>query len=117
MTMDEGTADDTSSAGFLGKYGVTIVPPTGDDGQWFVTLSIWDDKSERYRAGPDGPLLETRDEAIEQAGKILDWLREHAGEDDLDRIWQQMQEMQGAQEMLGRDWPPDRGPWGDYRIS
>ncbi len=108
-TMDENA--ETDELGYLGEYGVLIVPPTGAPGQWLVGLAAYDADAEEYAAGTDGPLLTSREEAIEMAGRVLDWLARQTGDEDLIRVWQQMQEQLGAADME-QQWPPERGPWG-----
>ena len=93
--MDE----DGGVLGFLGEYGVVIVPPSHAEGQWFVTLATWDDESESYFAGTDGPLRETREEALEEAGKVMDWLAAQPHDVDLTRVWEQMQQDLGPAEI------------------
>ena len=107
--MDEETP--TDELGYLGEYGVLIVPPTSEQGQWFVGLASWDEEAEAYGATSDGPLLESRDEALQMANRVLDWLATQHGEGDLARAWEQMQEQLGAQDME-QQWPPNRDPWG-----
>lgn len=109
MFVDEDT--DTGELGYLGEYGVIIVPPTSETGQWFVGLAAYDADNEEYAAGTDGPLVTSREEALQMAGRVFDWLARQTGEEDLIRIWQQMQEQLGAAD-LEQQWPPERGPWG-----
>ena len=104
----------TESAGevdYLGTYGVVIVPPDEDDGQWFVTLATWKDDSEAYVAAADGPMRDTQEEAMEEAFKVIHWLRTQSRDDDLGRIWQGMQDQVGSEEGLGQVWPKQRRPW------
>lgn len=107
--MDE--SEETDELGYLGEYGVVIVPPTDDSGAWFVTLASWDDEAEAYGAGTDGPLFGSREEAMEQAAVVLNWLETQKGQGDLTRLWEQMQDQIGAQ-ATDQEFPPSRGPWG-----
>ena len=91
--------ESNDALGLLGEYGVVIVPPSREDGQWFVTLGAWDDESESYVGGTDGPILETREEAFEEAGKVLDWLAAQSYDDDLLKVWEQMQQDLGPPEI------------------
>lgn len=87
------------SRGLLGEYGVLIVPPSRPEGQWFVTLGAWDEESEIYIAGTDGPLSETKEEALEEAGTVMDWLASQSHDADLMKVWDQMQQDLGPAEI------------------
>jgi hypothetical protein len=102
--MDEETED----RGFLGEYGVVIVPPSDHADQWFVTLAGWNVESESYVAGTDGPIVETREEALEEAGKVMDWLATQPPDTDLLKVWEQMQQDMGPAEVKQ---PRHGWPW------
>lgn len=108
--MDESN-DGEDQGGYLGEYGVLIVPATDDSGAWFVTLASWDEEAEAYGAGTDGPLFGSREEAVEHAGAVLNWLETQQGQGDLTRVWEQMQDQIGA-EATNQQFPPNRDPWG-----
>lgn len=113
--MDE-NLDDTAQdndLGYLGEYGVLIVPPSDESGAWFVTLASWDDEAEAYGAGTDGPLLGSREQAMEQAGRVLDWLAAQKGQGDLTRVWLDMQANLGTEEEPM--WPKSYDAWGRPR--
>ncbi|HEX6507468.1 MAG TPA: hypothetical protein VF221_07540 [Chloroflexota bacterium] len=99
------TDEQTDDLGFLGMYGVLVVPaPTGKTGGWFVTLSAWDDEDETYIAGTDGPIFESREEAMQEANRIVDWLAERSEDENLMDVWAQMQQMRSEGEL----WPDGR---------
>ena len=93
--MDDDTADEEyegSEQGYLAGYGVTIVPPSAlESGGWFVTLSRWNQDGDNYYSLTDGPIFETREEALDEANKVLDWIAEQRERDDLMQIWERMQ--------------------------
>jgi hypothetical protein len=110
--MGYGNGTESDNTGALGGYGVVIVPPVGNRGSWLITLASWDEEAEAYGASTDGPLLDTREEALHEAGKVLDWLDEQGGNGDLAKIWEQMQERRGAEEGLNQTWRPSTWrPW------
>lgn len=99
------TSDSSSELGYLGMYGVLVVPaPNEGSGGWFVTLSAWDDEDETYIAGTDGPILETREEAMQEANRIVDWLANRSDDENLMDVWAQMQQLRGEHEL----WPDGR---------
>jgi hypothetical protein len=100
--------DEQRELGLLGEYGVVIVPPSDSSRQWFVTLAAWDDESESYVAGTDGPICETRGEALEEAGRVMDWLETQPSEADLMKVWEQMQQTLGPSEV---QLPRHGWPW------
>jgi hypothetical protein len=103
--MDETVAGDSDELGLLGTYGVLVVPaPAHRDSGWLVTLSEWQDDEERYVAGADGPIFNTRDEALQEAGRIMDWLATRSDDENLLEVWAQMQQLSSEQEM----WPDGR---------
>src|ERR1051326_3643572 len=87
---------------FFPRYGVLVVPAAPDGAGWFVTLAAWSERHERYVASTDGPLFETREEAMEEAGRLADWLVEHGEEGDLLKVW----EMAQRQEFADAPWRP-----------
>lgn len=89
----DGTIDgDSDELGLLGTYGVLVVPaPSNRDGGWFVTLAVWDDDAERYVAGSDGPIFDSRDEAVQVATNLMDWIMSRPEDEDLLTPWAQMQ--------------------------
>ena len=100
--MDEGTTDEN---GYLASYGVAIVPPPPHaDGGWFVTLTHWNENAELYVGTPNGPIFETREEAMDEAQKVLDWIDEQDASEDLARVWEQMQSARS-----------ERQPWATKR--
>lgn len=104
-----GTQDD-SELGYLGPYGALVVPaPASGPGSWFVTVAGWDADTEQYRAGTDGPIFDSREEAMDEAQRICDWLREQRDQTNLIEVWAQMQ-----QSMLERD-HPELEPQNPYR--
>lgn len=89
----------------LGAYGVLVVPaPSNRAGGWFVTLSVWDEDEQRYVAGSDGPIFDSRDEALQEATRIMDWVASRPADANLLNAWAQMQQMSSEQEM----WPDGR---------
>jgi hypothetical protein len=113
--MDDRTAEasgESPDTGYIAAYGVMIVPPSDrENGGWMVTLTAWSDQVETYAASMDGPIFETREEAFEEAGKVLDWIADKGDRDDLMRIWEQMQRdvrrealEEGEPRTLGRWW-------------
>jgi hypothetical protein len=102
--MDE----DAEDRGLLGEYGVVIVPPSDHTNQWFVTLAAWDDESQAYVAGTDGPIRETKEEALEEVGKVMDWLAAQPPDSDLTKLWEQMQQDIGPPEVQQ---PRHGWPW------
>jgi hypothetical protein len=108
--MDQGDDD----RGLLGEYGVLIVPPSGESDAWLVTLGGWDDDSGGYITGSDGPLFGTREEAIAEAHKALDWLAQQTDDEvDLLDTWQKMQEVSAVENgLIERSRYRARGPLG-----
>lgn len=103
--MDETISGDSDELGLLGAYGVLVVPaPANRDGGWLVTLSVWQEDEERYVAGTDGPIFDSRDEAVQEAGRIMDWLATRSDDENLLEVWAQMQQLSSEQEM----WPDGR---------
>ena len=103
--IDESTNEQDDELGLLGTYGVLVVPaPPHREGGWLVTLSAWDSDDEQYLAGPEGPIFDSRDEAMQEAVRIMDWLAERPGETNLMEAWTQMQQMNTEAEM----WPDGR---------
>lgn len=85
--------------GGLGWYGVVVVPaPRDGSGGWFVTLATWNDKLDGYSTGVEGPIFESREEAMREASRLLDWLAEHGNEENLDRVWTRMHQALAAGE-------------------
>lgn len=103
--------DDGDQGGLIGEFGVVIVPPNGDGGAWLVTLGRWDADREMYLASSDGPLLDSREDAFDEARKVIDWLGQNRGSDHLVRVWRQMQEQRGAEEGLNETFLKSRNPW------
>lgn len=93
-----------------GQYGVVIVPPGGQDGTWLVTVARWDGARETYVASSDGPLLETRADALAEAERVMDWLAQQRT-DNLMQVWRQMQEQRGIEEGLNERFLRSRNPW------
>jgi hypothetical protein len=112
--MVESDVNEADDRGYLGEFGVVIVPPGDSEDRWFVGLTRWDEGSERYVAESDGPLLDNPEEAMKEAQKVLDWLAAVPEESDVARLWREMQQRVGAETVLEREWPPSRGPWGDW---
>ena len=108
--MQDGGGGDYEQ-GYLGPYGVLIVPPANRSGEWFVTLSVWDDDLEGYRAGTEGPLLASREEAMRDAAKVMDWLADLPADADVPRLWTQMQQTIARHEGLEGDNAAIRMPW------
>jgi len=106
--------EDNASRGVLGEYGVLIVPPSGESDAWFVTLGAWDEESAGYIAGTDGPLVDSREDALQEAGKVLDWLVSQEDEEtDLFESWKRLQEIQGVESgLIERSRYRPRGPMG-----
>lgn len=103
--IDETVDEDSSELGLLGAYGVLVVPaPSKRDGGWLVTLSAWNEDQERYVAGSDGPIFDSRDEALHEAVRIMDWVVNRPSDKNLLEIWAQMQQLSSEQEM----WPDGR---------
>lgn len=93
----------SNGEGYLALYGVLIVPaPRDESAGWFVTLATWSTDTERYVASTEGPLFETKAEALEEAERITDWLVEHDEQPDLLRAW----ELAQKQEFAGAPWRP-----------
>jgi hypothetical protein len=93
--------EQSQDLGFLGMYGVLVVPAPGDrSGGWFVTLSVWDDEDETYIAGTDGPIFESRQEALDEANRIIDWLASRPEDENLMDVWAQMQQMRSEGELF-----------------
>lgn len=103
--------DEDGDDGLSGEYGVMIVPPTSDTGAWLVTLGKWNLDREAYIASGDGPLLESREEALTEAQRVMDWLAGQADATNVTRVWQQMQEQRGAEEGLNEVFLKSRNPW------
>jgi len=83
---------DMDDQGYLATYGVVLVPPPPEqEGGWFVALAGWNDEAEAYLASTDGPIFESREEAMEEANKVLVWIAEKGERQDLIQIWEQMQ--------------------------
>lgn len=93
--MDDQTLegrDESQDLGYIAAYGVMIVPPSErDNGGWMVTLTEWREQAETYAASMDGPIFETRQEALDEANKVLDWISDLGNRDDLMRIWEEGQ--------------------------
>lgn len=94
----------------LGVYGVLIIPPTAEDGGWLISVAGWDPDLERYVAGGEGPILETREEALQEADRVMDWLQTSEDVSDPVHAWDRMQRARAAAER-GDD-PPR--PWGRF---
>lgn len=111
--MDERQDDESGDyeRGYLGQYGVLVVPPEGRSGEWFVTLSVWDQRAETYTAGTEGPLLGSREEALRDAAKVMDWLSTLPHDADVPRLWTQMQQTIARQEGLEGDNATIKMPW------
>jgi len=89
-----------SDLGYLGQYGVLVVPaPLHADGAWFVTLTRWDTGNETYTATAEGPMFETRRDALDEAERLIDWIAEHQDEDDVARTWDLMRQELAREEM------------------
>jgi hypothetical protein len=101
--------DESDVLGYLGAHGVMIIPPEEGDEGWLVTVGGWDEKVEAYVAGSDGPLLETRDEAIQTAIRAMEWIQSAGPNVDIPRVWREMQDRVAAQEN------PDSMPRRGYR--
>jgi hypothetical protein len=103
--IDQTIDGDSDELGLLGAFGVLVVPaPSNRDGGWFVTLSVWDEDEERYVAGSDGPIFDSRDEALKEAVRIMDWVASRPEDENLLDAWAQMQQLSSEQEM----WPDGR---------
>lgn len=111
MMLQRGMNEEEDTSGALGRYGAVIVPPGEEGGSWLVALAAWDDGAEGYVSSTVGPLVETREEAMEQAQRVLNWLETQREQGDLMRIWEQMQGHLGAA-MMEQPWPPSYDPWG-----
>lgn len=97
--------------GLLGRYGVVIVPPSQSTGEWFVTLASWDAEGQSYVTGTDGPIVSDRQEALEQANRVLDWLERQEDGEDLQRVWERMQRHITTQEGLMPEPRSFQFPW------
>jgi hypothetical protein len=108
--------DGGEAQSYLGAYGVVVVPPEGETGQWFVTVAAWDQQGERYVAGTTGPFCDTAEEALAEAAKIAEWIRgPHPSGMDLVRVWEEMQRQLGAEAGREEELPRANlyyGPWG-----
>ncbi len=103
--MAESTADSGEELGLLGSYGVLIVPaPPNPAGGWFVTLSAWNAERERFEAGTDGPIFDTREDAMQEAARVMDWLATRSDTENLVDVWAQMQRLSTEEEV----WPDGR---------
>jgi hypothetical protein len=90
--MDDTPDGDSDEPNLLGAYGVLIVPaPASRDGGWFVTFSVWDEDEEHYIAGSDGPIFDSRDEALQVATNVMDWVASRPEDENLILAWEQMQ--------------------------
>jgi hypothetical protein len=90
--IDSTTDGDPEEFGLLGDYGVLVVPaPSERAGGWFVTLAAWDDDVERYIAGSDGPIFDSREEALQVASNLMDWVASRPEDENLLVGWAQMQ--------------------------
>jgi hypothetical protein len=111
--MDEHSGDDRGEAVGdvgMGEYGVLVVPPMGDGGGWLVSVAAWNVSSESYVSSGAGPILDSQEEAVTEATRVMAWLREHAGEFDAAHVWDRLQRARAADER-GDD--PSR-PWGRF---
>lgn len=110
MTDHWGEQDGTGEGeGYLAKYGVAIVPPPPDgSGGWFVALTYWSDEMEAYVASGDGPIVESREEALAEAGKVLDWIASRGNQDNLVQVWEQAQRDRTSHEPWSS---PERPSW------
>lgn len=98
--------DEDDDLGYLASYGVMIVPPPErDPGGWFVTITRWNDKAENYIPSQEGPIVETREEALEEAQRALAWLVQRGDETNLIEVWEQMQREKAAAESRTQE-PP-----------
>ena len=103
--MDNTTDPDSDQLGLLGTYGVLVVPaPPHRDGGWLVTLSVWNEDQDWYVAGTDGPIFDSRDEALQEATRIMDWIGTRSEDENLFEAWAQMQQLSNEEEM----WPDGR---------
>jgi hypothetical protein len=103
--------EESDDQGYLATYGVVIVPPPPEqEGGWFVALARWNEEAEAYSASMDGPIFETREEAMEEANKVLDWIAERGEREDLIQIWEQMQKTRNQDEPWTRE-PRTLGNW------
>jgi hypothetical protein len=92
MDVEDGPAGtDGEEAGYLAAYGVLIVPPSSEDGGWFVTLSEWDEDAERYSASMDGPMFDSEEAAFESARDLLQRIAASGEDDDLMKMWEAYQ--------------------------
>jgi hypothetical protein len=105
---DEYSREDEGES--IGSYGVLIVPPSVPEAGWLVSVAGWNPETERYVTSGEGPILETRDEAMREAERVIDWLQ--SGDIELDPVlvWERMQRARAAEER-GDD-PPR--PWGRF---
>ncbi|MGH2443330.1 MAG: hypothetical protein ACRDFX_09220 [Chloroflexota bacterium] len=103
---------DTDEEGVLGRYGVVLVPPADEAGGWLVALACWSSEQAGYGAEPEGPILDTREQALEYAGKLVDWIATQNPDADLGRIWRQMR----LQAVTSDGLPPPFQPRGPYAL-
>jgi hypothetical protein len=96
--------------GGMGEFGVLIVPPADVTGGWLVSVAAWDAAGEGFASTGAGPILDTQEEALAEATRVMTWLREHAGEFDAAQVWDRLQRARAADER-GDD--PSR-PWGRF---
>lgn len=89
--MTDGIEEDLDDLGLLGQNGVLIVPPNDPEGGWFVTVSSWNEDMEQYAVSLDGPIFESKEEALEEVQKLLDWILQQDGPGNLVRAWEAMQ--------------------------
>lgn len=103
--------EESEDQGYLATYGVVIVPPPPEqEGGWFVALAQWNNEAEAYMASTDGPIFESREEAMEEANKVLDWIAEKGEREDLIQIWEQMQKARSEDVPWTRE-PRTLGNW------
>ncbi len=114
------------SLGLLGRYGVLVIPApkrVPDEvadlqqedgaGEWFVGLARWSDQVEGYSASTDGPMFDTREEAMAEANRVLDWLAAQPADADVLRLWAGIQQF-GPDSALN-DLPSTSAAWGGMR--
>ncbi len=85
--------DDSEDLGYLGTYGVMIVPPPpGEYGGWLVTVARWNEDLENYLPSHEGPIFESEEEAVREVRRALTWLEERGEETNLIDVWEHMQQ-------------------------
>jgi hypothetical protein len=108
--MTDNHLHDEEPEGYIGGYGVLIVPPESESGGWLVSVAGWDSGAERYVTTGEGPIFETRAEATAEAERVIDWLGRRDTDLDPAYVWQTMQRARAAEER-GDDRPK---PWGRF---